>query len=198
MYRIYKLILNDEIVYIGKTKRTLKQRKNNGYINEILNDADIELIEETDDISRERYWITYYLNNGVKLLNIKKGDGLDHKKYNKEYREKNKEKIIENIKEYREKNLENYKEYLKEYREKNKDYYKEYYEKNKEHLKEYNKKYWKEYYEKNKYLILSKKGINKKINNGICENKNCNNILEGKRIDAKYCCRACKEKNRIK
>lgn len=193
IYKIYKLILNDEIVYIGKTKRTLKQRKNNGYINEILNDADIELIEETDDASRERYWINYYLDKGAKLLNIKKGDGLDHKQYVKEYRENNKENLKEYMKEYKEKNKEHLKEYLKNYRENNKDYYKEYREKNKDYLKEYSKKHWKEYYEKNKHLLSKKK-----INTGTCQNVNCNNSLEALRSDARFCSKACKEKSRVR
>ena len=75
---------------------------------------------------------------------------FDRKEYNKEYREKNKEKI----KEWRENNKEYMKEYMKEWREKNKEkkkeYMKEYCEKNKEKKKEYNKEYMKEYCEKNK------------------------------------------------
>ena len=90
------------------------------------------------------------------------------KEYQKEYREKNKDKISEYQKEYREKNKDKISEYYeknkdkrieyqKEYVEKNKDKIKEYYEKNKDKIKEYVEKnkdkikeYQKEYYEKNK------------------------------------------------
>tara|TARA_R100000935_G_scaffold26672_1_gene46659 strand:- start:18594 stop:19106 length:513 start_codon:yes stop_codon:yes gene_type:complete len=81
----------------------------------------------------------------------------DRKAYDKEYREKNKEKIKDyreknketikqSNKEYREKNKEKLKQGNKEFREKNKAYNKEYSEKNKEKIKEYKK----DYYEKNK------------------------------------------------
>jgi hypothetical protein len=72
----------------------------------------------------------------------------------KEYRQKNKEKIVKKNKEYWQKNKEKIderkKEYIKEYYEKNKEklkeHSKEYRENNKEKYKEYNK----EYYENNK------------------------------------------------
>lgn len=93
IYKIYKLIYNDKVVYVGKTKKTLRQRMYNGYehnkfIKDIYKDCKMELIEETDDTSRERYWIDFYKET---TLNIQKGDGLDYKKRNIEYREKIKE-----------------------------------------------------------------------------------------------------------
>ena len=57
---------------------------------------------------------------------------INKKQYQKEYYEKNKDKI----KEYYEKNKDKIKEVKKEYREKNKDKIKEYYEKNKDKIKE--------------------------------------------------------------
>ena len=52
----------------------------------------------------------------------------------KEYREDNKEKILQSMKEYREKNKEKKKEYIKEYYKDNKEYYKQYYQNNKEKI----------------------------------------------------------------
>lgn len=67
---------------------------------------------------------------------------------NKEYREKNKEKV----REYREKNKEKINEYSKEYYEKNKEKAREYREKNKEKTKER----MRDYYKKNKEKINEK------------------------------------------
>lgn len=90
MYKIYKLIHDDKVVYVGKTKRTLRQRMYNGYehnkfLKDIYKFCKMELIEETNDASRERYWIDFYKETA---LNIQKGDGLDYEKRNIEYREK--------------------------------------------------------------------------------------------------------------
>jgi hypothetical protein len=80
--------------------------------------------------------------------------------YNKEYRKENKERIAERDKEYRKENKERIVEYNKEYRKENKErikeYKKEYYQKNKERVKEYRQKnkkriaaYYKKYRQKN-------------------------------------------------
>ena len=159
MTKIYKLIHNGEIVYVGQTKRRLlSHRKCRGYGNTIpfYKDCLIELIEETDDVSREKYWIDKLRSEGHPLLNKRDGDtGLDLKEYQKEHYQKNKEKIKEYNKEYKEKN----KEYEREYQ---KEYQKEYYEKNKEKIKEYNEKnkekmkeYFKEYYLKRKDKVTN-------------------------------------------
>tara|TARA_R110000765_G_scaffold363884_1_gene454081 strand:+ start:203 stop:640 length:438 start_codon:yes stop_codon:yes gene_type:complete len=70
MIKIYKLSDNTNgNIYIGKTKQKLYQRLNNHkqdfkrdsfcYSKHIIKNGDykIELIEETDDLNRERYWI---------------------------------------------------------------------------------------------------------------------------------------------
>jgi len=133
MIKIYKLIYNNEIVYVGKTKFKLTRRIQLGYstnVEKILKDCSIELIEETTDVSRERYWIEKLRSEGHTLLNKLKGDGLDRKEYyqnnkekNREYKkeylkkyyQKNKEDINLKRKEYQEKNIENIKEYKKEW-----------------------------------------------------------------------------------
>jgi hypothetical protein len=65
--------------------------------------------------------------------------------YQKEYKQKNKERIAEYAKEYRQKNKERIAEYDKEYKQKNKEriaeYKKEYNQKNKERIAEYAKEY---------------------------------------------------------
>jgi hypothetical protein len=134
MKKIYKLVHPKlGVVYIGRTKLTLKKRKSLGYkgcgVEMIAKECDIELIEETDDSSRERYWIDYY---GDCLMNIRKGDsGLEIKDYQKDYHKIN---AFKSQKEYHSKN----KEKIKEYRAKNTDKINEYerkrYEENKEKI----------------------------------------------------------------
>ena len=68
-------------------------------------------------------------------------DPEKRKEYDREYRQKNKDKIAEQMKEWRLKNKDKRLEYQKEYREKNKDKVKEYYQTYKEYHKEYQKKY---------------------------------------------------------
>ena len=66
MLKIYRIVDNTNgNIYIGKTENTLKQRLKRHKIDkdcvsrEIIKNGDykIELIEETDDDTRERYWI---------------------------------------------------------------------------------------------------------------------------------------------
>ncbi len=80
-YKIYKLIYNGIVQYVGRTTITLKQRKSAGYgkNTELFKSFNIELIEETDDISRERYWISYYRDINPNLFNIQSGDTFDKK-----------------------------------------------------------------------------------------------------------------------
>lgn len=114
-YKIYKLVHNDKVVYVGRTKMTLLKRKWVGYkhnteVDKIYKECLMELIEETDDVSRERYWIEFYKDT---VLNIQKGEGLNHKEYYKEYWDKNNERRLElarlAAKKYRENNPEKYK-----------------------------------------------------------------------------------------
>lgn len=83
--KIYKLIHNEKIVYIGRTtvelnKRKNWQYKNNPKLQSIYKECRIELIEETDDISREHYWISFYGKDN--LLNMKYGDGINKREQN--------------------------------------------------------------------------------------------------------------------
>jgi len=126
MYKIYKLVDNTNgDIYIGITTQTLKQRlwkHKSSYSTcvsrEIINNGDykIELIEETDDKTRERYWIenTNCINKIIPGRTEKEYYENNRDKF-KEYRENNREKANEYFKEYREKNREKILEYQKEY-----------------------------------------------------------------------------------
>ena len=84
MIKIYKLIYKGEIIYVGKTKLTLKRRKgslNYSVPDDIYKESTIELIEETEDVSRERYWIDLYRDSGINLMNKRSGDHSDDTKY---------------------------------------------------------------------------------------------------------------------
>jgi hypothetical protein len=101
-------------------------------------------------------------------------------KYMKEYREKNKDKILKREKEYREKNKEKISEYMKDYMkeyyvenlkgtEKEKERHEKYREKNKDKAKEYrvenkdkSKEYMKKYREENKEELKRKNNEYKK------------------------------------
>ena len=165
--KIYKLWSpSTNLIYIGSTTQSIAQRladhiktyrrfKNDKYPYttsfKILEceDYKIELIE------------SYSCNNRTQLLK-KEGEYIkslecinkriegrtkeDHKKYLKEYNEKNKA----SRQEYRENNKASKQEYDKEYREKNKEKIKIYKEKNKERLKEKSKIYREKNKEKRK------------------------------------------------
>ena len=90
MIKIYKLIRNGEVVYVGKTILTLSRRKAGSYYcmdRQFVKECEIELIEETDDVSRERYWIEFYTKQGCQLRNKRNGDYRD-KEQTKEIRSK--------------------------------------------------------------------------------------------------------------
>ena len=177
MYKIYYLRYEDEIIYVGLTTQDLKIRKGQGYkYIPHYKDCDIFLIEETDDRSRERFWIDEYKNLGYNLINKNKGEGLDRKEYhrnwevnnkekvklyrtperksvwNKSYSDSNKDKLKKSRKEYYEANKEQISIKGKAYREDNKGRIsarsKEYYQKNKERIKQMSR----EYYQKNKEI----------------------------------------------
>lgn len=123
-YKIYKIIYEGKVVYIGQTKQKLNKRKNSGYknphLNDIIRDCIIELIEESTDVSRERYWINHYISIGEPILNELKGNtGLNSKDYSKLYYKNNIESFVsyrnrEDIKDYQ-------RQYQKKYRESKKN-----------------------------------------------------------------------------
>ena len=75
--KIYKLIYNDKVIYVGLTTLSLSRRKsttNYSVPKEIYKESKIELIEETIEKNRERFWIEHYLSLGEPLMNKRNGD----------------------------------------------------------------------------------------------------------------------------
>jgi hypothetical protein len=124
-YKIYKLVHNELVVYVGITTKTLEQRKRDRYrgmsVEHIADKCNIELIEETDDKTRERYWIEYYAST---VVNKRKAAGFNKLEYSREYNKKYKSINKEKVKEYTD------------------AYNKEYYQLNKERIKEQTLKYY--------------------------------------------------------
>ena len=100
-YKIYKLIDNtNEDIYIGMTKRDLnlrlaqhKYKGNDCLSRKIIANGDykIELIEETDDKIRERYWIenTECINKTIPGRTWKERHSTEkHKKKRRSYEKK--------------------------------------------------------------------------------------------------------------
>jgi hypothetical protein len=156
-YRIYKLVLDAKVIYIGITTLSLKRRKQNldssKHPNvDMFKRATIELVEETDILSRERYWIDYYLTANEPILNIRLGNGLDYREHSRQFAENNPnywkewlEKHPDYNKDRYKNNVEHWKARSKEYRELHREDYikssKEYYEAHKEECKENMKVY---------------------------------------------------------
>lgn len=117
-YKIYKLIHKDlGVVYVGRTKLELEIRKNQGRyrsnleLHKIYKECSIELIEETNDVSRERYWIDEF-SKSYNLLNKRRGDtGLSRSQRMKVYNKENSDLLKEKKREYTENNKERIKEY---------------------------------------------------------------------------------------
>ena len=157
MLKIYRIVDNTNgNIYIGKTKQKYLSKRLGQHrermtcmSREIIKNGDykIELIEETEDESRERYWI-----ENTDCIN-KQIPGRTQK----EWREDNKEKVIQNKKKYSDKpeNKEKKKEYQKKHHEKNKDYQEEYRKKNKDKLS----RQMKEWRKDNKDIVAKKAKI---------------------------------------
>lgn len=127
LYKIYKLTHNDQVIYVGITTLSLIRRKgltNTSVPKNIYKESRIELIEETREKGRERYWIDHYLSLGLPLMNKRGGDYSskeesyeaikakyrsksnfkpkteeEKKLIRKKYYQENREKILKNIKE---------------------------------------------------------------------------------------------------
>jgi hypothetical protein len=123
MIKIYKLIHNGEIVYVGQTKLSFSRRRHKGYGKTVpfYKECSMELIEETSDTSRERYWIDKLRSEGHPLLNKHRGvSGLDKKEWQKGWEESNKEKRSQYQKKWRDKNKEENRIKQREYRKRKK------------------------------------------------------------------------------
>jgi len=107
-----------------------------GKLQPIKNDCDMILIEETTDVSRERFWIAYYRSIGEPLMNINLGEGYDRYTNHKKWIGNNKERYDKWCKEYAEKNKEKKRAYARKHNKHDPVYAKEYYSKNKESMNE--------------------------------------------------------------
>ncbi len=116
MFKIYKIVDNTNgDVYIGITKLKLYQRLNNhkqdfkrgstSISRDIIKNGDyrIELIEETDDKTRERYWI-----ENTNCINI-----TIPGRTRKEHYEDNKKRLTERNRNYQQENKEYFTNYNK-------------------------------------------------------------------------------------
>ena len=134
IYKIYRITDNTNgNCYVGQTtqklndriidhKSTFKRGESNCSSKLILknNDWKYEQIEETDDKTREGYWI----QNSPNCINTRRYEGLDienRKNTTKIYREKNRTKAKEYRMKYNEKNKNKLKENDRKYNENNKD-----------------------------------------------------------------------------
>jgi len=138
MIKIYKIIDNtNDDTYIGKTEQTLTERLSKHKYDYktgkncssciILKNGDykIELVEETDDETRERYWI-----ENIECVNKNIPGRTDKERYQdqreyrldkqKKYNENNKDKIKKYKKEYQLNNKDDKQNYDMKYREDNK------------------------------------------------------------------------------
>lgn len=114
-YKIYRLIHNGDIIYVGQTTKTLARRKANGYKHiPFYKECEIELIEITTDITRETIWIMLYMAMGCELLNKRLGVLTEDERIEirKKRYEKNRQAIVEKRREYK-----------KDYYQKNKEIY---------------------------------------------------------------------------
>jgi len=109
----------------------------------------------------EQFYINKYdsLNNGYNTINA----FTNKKKHQKEYYEKNKDKILKTHKKYKKNNKDKISKQKKEWYKKNKDKISKYYKKNKDKFQKNNK----ELYEKNKEKILKRSKI--KIKCPLCD-----------------------------
>lgn len=117
MFKIYKLVKDNKVYYVGRTKRSLSIRKSIGLykrpdVDYIYKTSDIILIEETHDKNRESYWINYYIENGDPIMNIYKNN-YDESSSKRKYYIINRDKILKQREEKR--NTIEYKEYILEY-----------------------------------------------------------------------------------
>jgi hypothetical protein len=190
--RIYKIISGQgDECYVGSTFQSLTYRwrdhkqgyrsykkDNNNNISSYdlfdkygVDNCAIILIKEYEICDRrhmeayEQLWIN-------KLNCINKQNSFCIKKlYKKQYREQNKDKIIQRNKQYYEQNKDKYKEHNKQYREQNKDkckeHNKQWREQNKDKCKEHNK----QYREQNKDKINQRKRERREQNKEVIRQK---------------------------
>ena len=183
-YIFYKIVCEDcpDYIYIGSTTsfRSRKNQHKGCCNNENHKSHNLKIYKKIREYGGWENWNMIIIDEGKELtftqarikeeeLRIKYNGNLNSQRAyrteeeKKQYYEKNKEKLTEQMKEYNEKNKEKIKEYNENNKEKRREYDKEYKEKNKEKIKEYRennkektKEYNKQQYLKNKEEALIK------------------------------------------
>jgi hypothetical protein len=122
-YKIYKLVYNNQVIYVGSTTlKRLSQRKAIGYPKipkDIWKSSSIQLIQESDDKQLEDFWIDYFRNCGCSLYNKQRAVYDDS--YQRDYYIKNKDLKIKKVLDYYYNNKQKVLDYKKDYRNKKKD-----------------------------------------------------------------------------
>lgn len=125
-YKIYALQDGLDIVYVGITKTSLEYRWKSGWKHTKQNkylkrNCTMYVLEETDDRTREFFYIQIFTELGHPLINIvgktkpKPRNYMDERQYMKSYYETNKERCRELMKNYQETHKEEQRKYRKEY-----------------------------------------------------------------------------------
>ena len=166
-YSVYQHVTPDGLYYFGQTQNVEKRWEANGchykgtalqpYIEKYGWDNIQHIVLFRDQTKDNALWIEDFLIETAREDGVcinKQRSGLVSKeegykqKYDKEYREQNKDQI----KQYYDKNKDQIREKQKQYYDKNKDQIKQYYDKNKDQIREKQK----QYYEENKQQIRKK------------------------------------------
>ena len=159
-YKVYQHVTPDGMYYFGATNNIKRRWRNNGveykgtalypYIEKYGWDNIKHIVLFKDQTKENALWIEDFLietarEDGVCINKQRSGLVSKEEGYSQQYREQNKDRILE---------------YQNEYYEQNKDKIKQYYEENKQQIREQQKQYYeenkdkfKEYYEQNKDKI---------------------------------------------
>ena len=184
-YVVYQHVTPDNMYYFGATSNIKRRWKGNGslykgtslypYIEKFGWNNIQHIVLFREQTKENALWIEDFLietarEDGVCINQqrsgyISKEEDYYQRQY-KQYREQNKDKILEYQREYREQNKDKIREYQREYnreyreqnkdkireykREYNREYYREYREQNKDKIREYQREYQRKYRERKK------------------------------------------------
>ena len=178
-YSVYQHVTPDGMYYFGQTNNIKRRWSSNGagykttslypYIEKYGWDNIKHIVLFENQTRENALWIENFLietarEDGVCINQQRSGHVSKEERYQREYREQNKEQIKEQQKQYYERNKDKIREYQEQnkdkineqkrnYYERNKEKFKEYREQNKEQIREYQRQYQREYKEQNKDKI---------------------------------------------
>lgn len=152
-YVVYQHVTPDGLYYFGTTSNIKRRWEGNGkgykgtslqpYIEKYGWDNIKHIVLFRDKTKEDALWIEGFLietarEDGVCINKNRSGDVSKEEDYQREYYEKNREKLNEYQRDYYEKNREKLNEYQREY-------YEKYREKNREKFNEYQREYQRQY-----------------------------------------------------